>query len=67
MISIEELKADFNAGIISATKQDGYTKFTCRISGASWAVQKIGDTFKIIAEFKGGQAFSYADVTRLLA
>ena len=41
MITIEELKADFNAGIISATKQDGYTKFTCRISGASWAVHSF--------------------------
>lgn len=62
MITIEELKADFNAGIISATKQEGYTKFTCRISGASWAVQKVADTFKIIASFENGQAFSHADV-----
>jgi hypothetical protein len=62
MISIEELKADFELGIISATKQIGYTKFTCRISGASWAVQKIGDTYKILVEFKGGQGFRHADV-----
>ncbi len=66
MITITELKADFNAGIITAIKQDGFTKFTCRISGASWAVQKIGATYKIIAEFKGGQAFSHATVNQLL-
>jgi hypothetical protein len=66
MISIAELKADFHAGIITATKQLGYTKFTCHISGASWAVQKIGDTYKILAEFKGGQAFSHSLVEKIL-
>ena len=61
-ITIEALKADFEAGIITAVKCGGYTRFTCSISGARWAVVKMenGD-YKIAYEVLGGDAWSYAD------
>lgn len=67
-MTIEQLKKEFDAndGVISATKCDGFTKFNCRISGASWAVIKTATGFEIIAEFIRGAAFSYSQVSAVL-
>ena len=67
-MTIEQLKKEFDAndGVISAIKCEGFTKFTCRISGASWAVIKTAKGFQIIAEFIRGAAFSYSKVYQIL-
>ena len=62
-ITIEALKADYEAGIITAVKCDGYTRFTCLISGARWAVVKLGNgDYKIAYEVLGGDDWSYSDL-----
>ena len=67
-ITIEALKSDFEAGIITAVKCDGYTRFTCSISGARWAVVKLANsTYKIAYEVLGGDVWSYAELAKALA
>ena len=67
-ITIEALKSDFEAGIITAVKCDGYTRFTCSISGARWAVVKLAhSTYKIAYEVLGGDVWSYAELAKALA
>jgi len=67
-MTVEQLKKEFDAndGVISAIKCEGFTKFTCRNSGASWAVIKTEKSFEIIAEFIRGAAFSYSKVNAIL-
>jgi hypothetical protein len=67
-ITIETLKADFEAGIITAVKCDGYTRFTCSISGARWAVVKLAKgQYKIVYEVLCGEAWSYTELAKALA
>lgn len=67
-ITIESLKSDFEAGIITAVKCDGYTRFTCSISGARWAVVKTPKgEYKIIYEVLDGEAWSYTELAKALA
>lgn len=64
--TVEQLRTEFEAGIVTAIKYEGFTKFTCKISGASWAVVKRGVQFEIIAEFIHGAAFNFSEVYALL-